>query len=441
MPWLRMGDDAAMYPKLLDILEYELADDRLINECFGFLVRCSTTSANYITDYIVTYGTAVQIAGPTRVEDVTDALAFAGLLIPLDPEDGRRRWEIFQDPEFIHMRTADELEWEKQRKTDNSNPELTIQVRVRDGDACRYCGSVVNFKARKGKLGGTYDHRVPGQAATVETMVVACGSCNARRRDNPDADRMVPLLPEPSPPYYSKSTVEWINGHQWSREHGIVVKPTGRHQVPVGKVPPGHASHIAQPELYAVSMDDPSSPRAGRSVDRGTPPEAASSPRTDRPADRGTPDHPEHRAEAPATSPSSPRAGRSVDRGTPPEAASSPRTDRPADRGTPDRGRRRPAPVDRGTPPEAASSPRTGEWVGAYDTGLRALDEGKPPPPARTPDLLDPADNLPDPPDSADCQCAGSGKAGSGRVGSVRAGMERSGKRRRRSRTRRGKRR
>ena len=40
---------------------------------------------------------------------------------------------------------------------------IIVPVRWRDGDACRYCGKVVNWADRKGGKGGTYDHRMPGQ--------------------------------------------------------------------------------------------------------------------------------------------------------------------------------------------------------------------------------------------------------------------------------------
>lgn len=235
-----------MYPKLLAVVLNADFDDRLINEVMGFLFRCSTQAAAYITDYVVDIGTAYSIA-QSRTTILTDACVQAGLMEVVDL-DGVRGWKIIEDPEFLHMKTEEEIRWEKQRKADNGNPALVIPVRLRDGDACRYCGKVVKWTARKGKLGGTYDHRDPGQPGTVDTLVVCCGECNAKRGSDPDADKRVPLLPAPHPPYFDKSTVEWINGSTWARDNGIPKLPPKRDKfVPAGSVPPGHEAHVPVP--------------------------------------------------------------------------------------------------------------------------------------------------------------------------------------------------
>lgn len=53
-------------------------------------------------------------------------------------------------------------------------------MRWRDGDACRYCGKVVNWADRKGGKGGVYDHVCPA-SRTWHSEVVACRSCNSIR--------------------------------------------------------------------------------------------------------------------------------------------------------------------------------------------------------------------------------------------------------------------
>lgn len=246
MPWLRSGDDAAMYPKLLSVVANANFDGRLINEVAGFLWRSATQSANFITDYVLDIGTAYTLAGD-RLGVLTDACVQAGLMEVVDM-NGVRGWKIIEDPEFLHMKTEEEIAWERQRKQDNGNPALIIPVRLRDGDACRYCGKVVKWTARKGKLAGTYDHREPGQAATVDTLVVCCGECNAKRGNDQDADSRVPLLPKPVPPYFDKTTIEWINNSTWARENGVQKLPPKRDKyVPFGSVPPGHESHVPVP--------------------------------------------------------------------------------------------------------------------------------------------------------------------------------------------------
>lgn len=254
MPWLKVGDDFAMHPRILRILEVDGIDDRTINEAIGVLVRCATMAAGYLTDYRIAQGVAITVAGMSRYKDVMRVLEKAELIERKPAEEGG--WEIIQDPDFIHMFTAEEIEWERQRKSDNGNPELTIPVRLRDGDCCRYCGKVVKFGQKRGGRRGTYDHREPGQPATYETMVVACGACNSARRNNPDADREYPLLPVPNPPYYSQETIEWINGHPWTQGRGLKLPSKASKFTPVGAVAPGHERAVIQREGLLAEAEE-----------------------------------------------------------------------------------------------------------------------------------------------------------------------------------------
>lgn len=225
MPWARAGDTAANHPIVLGVLEHEDVDDRLLNETFGFVVRCATQSAAHLTDYVINRGTAIQMAGMARADFLLNVAIFAGYMtqIQIDADGGTRKaYKLVDDPEFIHMRTKEEIDWERQRKNDNSNPALIVPVRWRDGDACRYCLQVVNWKARTGRLAATYDHLKPGYAETPDDIVVACGACNQSkgRRDLDEVQDRMTLKPEPASPYYSPSTVAWFDSNEWARRHG-----------------------------------------------------------------------------------------------------------------------------------------------------------------------------------------------------------------------------
>lgn len=228
MAWMRVSDTAAMYPPLLAIAEHPDADDRTVDEVFGWWTRLATLSAQHLTDYVVTFGVVLTVSGSKARADRLIALAvFAGLLTEVDLE-GRRGVKLLDDPEFVHLKTADEIAWEKQRREDNGNPAITVLVRLRDGDACRYCGRVVRFTARRGKLAGTYDHRPPGEPADAERSVVSCAECNARRGNAPleVADAAVPLLPPPSEPYFHRGTRTWLNGYTaLLTENGLTPPP------------------------------------------------------------------------------------------------------------------------------------------------------------------------------------------------------------------------
>ncbi|NVM97814.1 hypothetical protein [Arthrobacter sp. SDTb3-6] len=205
-----------------------------MNELFGFIMRCAVQSAAHLTDYVINRGTAVSIAGVARANALLDFGLYAGYLVEVETVDEesrvRKAYKIVEDPEFIHLRTKAEVEWERQRRNDAARPELVIPVRLRDGDGCRYCGKVVRWGAQNSAIGGTYDHRVPGKQAKDENdMFVSCRGCNSGRKNSDKADVEYPRLPVPSIAYFSEGTVNWLADHEYVKRLGIPVpKPSGR---------------------------------------------------------------------------------------------------------------------------------------------------------------------------------------------------------------------
>lgn len=222
MAWLKAGDTAAMDERVLGVAELADADERSVNEVFGFVMRLFLQAAQQGADYQVSMGTAMVLS--PRYQALIEQAARAGLL-SLGEADGRKVIQLVADAEFMHMRTREEIAWENERKADTSTLSLVIPVRLRDGDACRYCGKVVAFGMRKGNRAGTYDHLVPGQrAGSIHELVVACKGCNSGR-GNGEGDRgpRHPLLPPPSDEqrYFSTATLAWLE------KHGTVVTDLG----------------------------------------------------------------------------------------------------------------------------------------------------------------------------------------------------------------------
>ncbi|SCL43187.1 hypothetical protein GA0074692_6754 [Micromonospora pallida] len=299
MPWLKVSDNAAFHQVVTGPLTEDLRPEDtldpadLVNLAFGLVMRCATHAAGYVTDYLVTDGVVALMGGPNwraRAEMAERAGYWRRV-------DGG--WVILDDPEhFVHIRLKAELDWERQRKRDNSDTALIIPVRLRDGDACRYCGVIVNWRARKGGRGGTYDHRVPGQAAAgPDDLLVACQTCNGFRSNHPDADQRRPARPAPAQPFYGSDTVALL------AKHGYTVPLTaGRPGYPPEPAPAGDP---ATGRTTAAPASPP--PAAGRpqrdpAASRNPRPTTARPGRQPEPAPAGDP------ATAPASPP--PAAGR-----------------------------------------------------------------------------------------------------------------------------------
>ena len=79
---------------------------------------------------------------------------------------------------------------------------------ARDGDQCRWCGVEVYWPGKMSARKGTLDHLKPGEAGTVDTLVVACVRCNSARADDPTGswDQSHELLPAPERPRYGTFT-------------------------------------------------------------------------------------------------------------------------------------------------------------------------------------------------------------------------------------------
>lgn len=281
MPWLKEGDAAANHPIVLAAMELEDADDRILNECFGWVNRCATQSAAYEKDYIITVGTAKLMAGSIgRYNALVKAAKFCGYItdteISVDGET-RQAFKLVEDNDLFHMILKDERAWTNQRKKDQRNPKLTVPVRLRDGDACRYCGKTVSWSDRVSGRAGSYDHTRPGEEATVSTYVVCCKECNGRRSNDPDS--IWNPMAAPEEPLFGPQTVEFLAGH------GITVKPTYQRPAPrTTKTSSTNAAEdtppVEQPSQAAPGTDEATAPTGPSSDSAAT----SASEATERPA-------------------------------------------------------------------------------------------------------------------------------------------------------------
>ncbi|ROP36267.1 HNH endonuclease signature motif containing protein [Saccharothrix texasensis] len=67
--------------------------------------------------------------------------------------------------------------------TELKDQDLILLIRQRDGNACRYCLTVVPWADRKSPRMLTIDHVDPTLAAGADNLVVACMFCNSKKKD------------------------------------------------------------------------------------------------------------------------------------------------------------------------------------------------------------------------------------------------------------------
>ncbi|WP_336791797.1 hypothetical protein [Gordonia malaquae] len=249
----------------MTVLEHPENDERLLNEVFGFFVRCGTQAAAHLTDYVVTLGTATIIGG-ARVTTLLAVCEFTGLMARQEL-DGATVWKLVDDvPDFLHLRLKRDIDWERQRKADANRPSLVVPVRLRDGDGCRWCGKVVDWNDRRSGRSGTYDHLDPGEPATVDTYVVCCKTCNSSRQEGVMPAGVTGLLDPPDEPIFSTVSIRWLTENRWRADNGFPV-PSATSPDTLSQLVRG--SRPRQDRANSPEIPDGSSKRRASSV--GTP--------------------------------------------------------------------------------------------------------------------------------------------------------------------------
>jgi hypothetical protein len=220
MAWGKSDDQTAFHPRVMALASID--DERLLNEAWGFVHRAFCWSAGTYTDGFLPESMVLALA-PGRGLALVDAARKANLLgkrIARHPETGMAGWMIlYEVDDLLHLRTKEEVEIDRAYRAMLADPDEFGPARLRDGDQCRYCQRVVNWKDTRGKsgMGGAMDHVVNG----VGPLVVSCRRCNGIKADKTLEQAGLTLHPPPQIPYYSQRTRDLLTGH------GFVV-PVGR---------------------------------------------------------------------------------------------------------------------------------------------------------------------------------------------------------------------
>lgn len=95
---------------------------------------------------------------------------------------------------------GEKVKLNRKRAKELKNPDIINAVKARDGENCRYCGRLVDWKDRKSDKGATYDHVIPGLPAGATNIVVACLKCNRKKAQRTPEQAAMTLLPPPNGP-------------------------------------------------------------------------------------------------------------------------------------------------------------------------------------------------------------------------------------------------
>ena len=272
MAWLRIGDNASTHPAMSRLLAATKLDQQQKNEAFGVLVQLAAVCAAHLTDGIVEMGLLAQVA-PGRERPVLDLLKKAGLAVEEEREGDMPIVRlVLDDEEFVHARRREEVETDRARARDKRTPGLLAQVRVRDGDNCRWCGKSVSWRNRSGYRAATYDSLNQHKDSTVDTLVVSCKSCNSARGAGEELNLLNP--PAPTQIIYGKDTVEFVNTDPWCQDNNIRIDLT-QPELPLGDESNGASKRQQQESESAAPMT------AAATTHRAAPAEPAPAPVTD----------------------------------------------------------------------------------------------------------------------------------------------------------------
>lgn len=178
MPWFNVDDGFAFHQKSI----------RAGNAAIGLWVRSGSWCAQQLTDgfipddMVAVLGSAVQ----------ANRLVNAGLW---EKVAGGFQFHDWSDRQRSKEVVLADRAYNARKSALYRDPALLQAVQDRDCGRCRYCGALVNWRDRRGKAGATYDHVDPAGPNSLSNLVVACKSCNSRKRDRTPDEAEMPLLP------------------------------------------------------------------------------------------------------------------------------------------------------------------------------------------------------------------------------------------------------
>lgn len=196
MAWYEAHQTMAKHPKTLKLARLLKVDRRyavgLLHDLFSWALDVAQKYGELHDLTAEDIAAALDIPGKKGLATV-DALVESGYLEKDGENYSIHDWYDYAGR--LSERREEEKAYAKRKYNLYNDMRLIKQVRERDGDFCRYCGKLVNWKDRKGADGGTYDHVNPDGENLLDNIVVACRSCNSKKRDRTPEQANMPLIP------------------------------------------------------------------------------------------------------------------------------------------------------------------------------------------------------------------------------------------------------
>lgn len=175
--WFKVDDKFHDHPKVQQLLE-EYDDDAVA--AFGLWVLAGSWCGDQMSDGIVSG--FVMRRWSSDWERLAAMLVAVGLWEPVD--DRRVGFHDWTDYNDTRARIESDRHAKAMRVALQRDVPLVTAIKRRDKDRCRYCGTQVDWRARRGDAAATYDHVKPitsGGRNTLDNVVVCCKGCNDRK--------------------------------------------------------------------------------------------------------------------------------------------------------------------------------------------------------------------------------------------------------------------
>lgn len=110
MTWLRTRSRSHDHPVVLDVIGHEHADQRSINEVFGFIARWANAEAMYQDEdeIVLTYPRAISLAGwAANADRLIELAEYSGYIFEVDATPPKRGWVLANTETFGLIKSQD----------------------------------------------------------------------------------------------------------------------------------------------------------------------------------------------------------------------------------------------------------------------------------------------------------------------------------------------